>query len=287
MNIGYIKTALALLIAAGYMQSIAFAIGSISNSNSPSNENILLPADSEEANHAADVMAEALVFAYKHVQNTKLYKLYLKEDEGATLYFKRVNNIDIAKLELTIPNPNSYDGIINMLWNPNGEKNFDSSFIKGSFSRIYNKNLVIVQRRYKNSLGSGQIYYHALANKVEPSKDKTIIVMTSSDMNDHDVKPLKKYVYPIIEYVNPIVEYVNSFKPHIDSEDDIRNGRLSKMYVNLVAFFIKKEADCVKVTYVSSIDYNASSYVSQYAVKNTTIKKILNIIKLRDIFKKE
>ncbi|CAD2100778.1 fam-a protein [Plasmodium vinckei brucechwatti] len=285
---GYIKIALTLLSVARYMQSIAFAIGSISSTNS-SNPKIKqqLSISTEEANQAADVMAEALVYAYKHVQNTKFYKLYLKEDEGATLYFKRVNNTDIAKLELTIPNPDSYDGIINMLWNPNGEKNFDNSFIKGSFSRIYNKNLVIVQRRYKNSLGSGQIYYHALANKVESSKDKTIIVMTSSDMNDHDVTTLKEYVYPIIEYVNPIVEYANSFTPHIDSEDDIRNGRLSKMYVNLVAFFIKKENDSVKVTYVSSIDYNASSYVSQYAVKNTTIKKILNIIKLRDIFKKE
>ncbi|SCM08133.1 fam-a protein [Plasmodium chabaudi chabaudi] len=270
------------------MQSITLAFGSISNINS-SNKKVKqqLSINTKESKQAEDVMTEALVFAYKYVQNTKDYKLYLKDDEGAALYFKRVNNTDFAKLELIIPNPDSYDGIINMLWNPNGEKNFDSSFIKGSFSRIYNKNLVIVQRRYKNSLGSGQIYYHALANKVEASKDKTIIVLTSSDMNDHDGATFKKYAYPIVEYVNPIVEYVNSFTPHIDSEDDIRNGHISKMYVNLVAFFIKKEVDSVKVTYISSIDYNASSYVSQYAVKNTTIKKILNIIKLRDIFKKE
>lgn len=65
-------------------------------------------------------------------------------------------------------------------------------------------------------------------------------------MNDHDGGKNKKYV-------NPFVESANSFKPDIDSEEDIRNGDLYKMYINLVAFFIEKEADCVKVTYVSSV----------------------------------
>ncbi|SCM04807.1 fam-a protein [Plasmodium chabaudi chabaudi] len=281
MNKGYIKIALALLSVASYMQNIAFARNVISNTKPAKEEfKLQVSTNTEEDKTAEDVMAEALALASKHAENTNDYKLYLKDDEGAALYFKRVNNTDFAKLELTIPNPDNYADVVSMLWDPNGEMYFDNTFIEGNIPQVYNKNLRIVQRLYKNNLGSGQIHYNALANKVEPSKDKTTIVMTSSDMNDYDA-------YWDRKYVNPIVGSANSFKPDINSQEDIRNDHISKMYVNLAAFFIKKEADGVKLTYISSMDYNASSYVSQYAVKNTAIKKIFNIIKLRDIFKKE
>ncbi|CXI94990.1 hypothetical protein PBK173_000387900 [Plasmodium berghei] len=106
-----------------------------------------------------------------------------------------------------------------------------------------------------------------------------MIIVVSSDMNDHDGGKNKKYV-------NPFVESANSFKPDIDSEEDIRNGDLYKMYINLVAFFIKKETDCVKVTYFISIDPNAPFYVPNYFVRKALVVKILDIVKLRDIFKK-
>lgn len=65
-------------------------------------------------------------------------------------------------------------------------------------------------------------------------------------MNDHDGRNNGGYI-------NPIVESANSFKPDVNSEEDIRNGELYKMYVNIAAFFFKKEADYVKVTYLSSV----------------------------------
>ncbi|CDU19940.1 fam-a protein [Plasmodium yoelii] len=275
MNKRYIKIALALLSVAGYMQNVAFARDSPSSPNSPNKQ---LPIDPEEAKQASAIMSEALAIAQKHAEHTDDYEEYSKEDDGTILYFKKVNNVEIGKIELTIPNPNNYNDVVNMLWDPNGAKNFDDKFIKGSIPRVYNPNLVIIQQRYKSLMMSWQRYYHALANKVELSKDQTALILVSSNMNDHDGGNNKKYV-------NPIVESANSFKPDIDSEEDIRNGDLYKMYVHLVAVFIKKEADCVKVTYISSIEPNAPSFVPSKIVKKILVKKILNITKLKDIFK--
>ncbi|CAD2099691.1 fam-a protein [Plasmodium vinckei lentum] len=279
MNKGYIKIALALLSVVGYMQNIAFAINSISNTNS-SNEKAKqqLPINHEEAKQATDIMTDVLNLARKHIEHTDDYMPFPIKDEEEILYFKKVNNTYIGMIELTIPNPDSYDGIINMLWDSNGEKNFDYAFIKGNISKIYDKNLVIRQQRYKGFIWNK--YYNALANKVELSKDETAIVLASSDMNDHN-----RWHYK--EYVNPIVESANSFKPDIDSEEIVRNGITIRMYVNLVAFFIKKEADCVKITHVASFDHNDILQHSPKSIIKMTGIKLINIIKLKDIFKKE
>lgn len=54
-------------------------------------------------------------------------------------------------------------------------------------------------------------------------------------------------------YINPLVKSANSFKPEIDSEDVVINGVSIRMYAHLVAFFIKKEANCVKITHIASV----------------------------------
>ncbi|CAD2107789.1 fam-a protein [Plasmodium vinckei] len=301
MNKGHIKIALALLSVVGYMQNIAFANENIPSTNfsneeskqllsvdieeleqllSINSEEIeqLLCADSKEAKQAEGIAAEALAHVQYHAQDTDDYDLYSKEDEGAIIYFKSFNGTNIGKLDLIIPNPDSYYNIINLLWDPNGAEYFDDSFIKGSLARIYNKNLAIVHQRHRN-IRSWHGYYHALASKNELSKDETVLLLVSSNMNDHDHKNNK-------DYINPIVESANSFKPDIDSEEDIRNGKLSKTYINLVGFIIKKEPDCVKLTYIISVDINMQ-WVPNYFLKKIIYNKILDIVKLRDVFKKE
>ncbi|CAD2112682.1 fam-a protein [Plasmodium vinckei petteri] len=281
MNKVYIKIALAILSVADYMQNIAFARNYISNINS-SNEKgkHQLPSNPEEAKQAEEVMADVLDIAQQLAEHTDDYKLYYKIDEGAILYSKKVNNVKVGKLDLIIPNPDCYADVVNMIWDPNGAANFDDTFIKGSIPQIYNQNLLVIQQRYESIVGPWDRYYHALANKVELSEDKTAILLVSSDMNDHCGSSLKNYV-------NPIVQSANSFKPEIDSQKDIRNGKLYKMYINLVAFFIKKEFDCIKITYISSIDANPPWFVPRIAVRKMTSIKIINIVKLRDIFKKK
>ncbi|CAD2111724.1 fam-a protein [Plasmodium vinckei petteri] len=244
MNKGYIKIALALLSVACYMQNIVFASECAPKTKSSNKEpKQQLYIDHKEAKQAANVMAEALSVAKKLAIHTNDYKLYSKKDEGEALYFKRVNNTDIAKLDLTIPNPNNYDSIISMLMDPSAPKNFYNAHVEGAISRIYDPNLVIIKQHYKNNSGPCQRYCHLLAKKTEVR---------------------------IFCFLHPS-----------------RNRNALKMYINLAAFFIKREADCVKVTFIGSIDLNLSPKAKEHAVKKVTASIILDIAKLRDIFKKE
>ncbi|CDU19932.1 fam-a protein [Plasmodium yoelii] len=234
----------------------------------------------KESIQAAEVMGEALDLAEEHAEHTYDYKLYFKDDDGTNLYFKKFNNTEIGKLEFTIPNPDRYDAVVNRLWDPNGAKNFDDKFIKGYIPRVYYRNLVIVQQRYKGSNESLATYFNALASKIELSEYETAIVLVSPDINDHNGAPC-------IQYVNPIVESANSFKPDIKSGKSIRNGKLFKVYVNLVAVFIKKKTDCVKITYLSSLDLKTSPNTPQDIVRKNMANIMLSIVKLKDIFKKK
>ncbi|ETB63078.1 hypothetical protein YYC_00666 [Plasmodium yoelii 17X] len=290
MNKGYIKIALALLSVAGYMQNMAFATEYATSPNS-SNETtktqllrfyneIKKANQAKEAKQTSAIMSEALALAQKHAEHTNDYEEYSKEDDGTNLYFKKFKDTEIGKLEFTIPDADNYDDIINMLWDSNGAKNYDDNFIKGSIPRAYDPNLVIVQQRYKSPIGSLETYFNALAKKVEISKNKTAIVLVSSDMKDQNIASF-------IKYVNPIVESANSFKPDIDSEEDIRNAKLFKVYVNLVGAFIEKKSDCVKITYLSSLDLKTPPYIPQDIIRKFLASIMLNVVKLKDIFKKE
>ncbi|SCL90083.1 fam-a protein [Plasmodium chabaudi adami] len=288
MNKGYIKIALALLSVAGYMQNIAFAIEPVATTSSSNEENRRHrnlryrqqeSADSEEAKQAADVMAEALNIAKEHAEHTDDYKFYYAEN-GAILHFKELNNTEIGKLEFTIPDADSYDDIVKMLWDQNVEEIFDDIFIGGITSQMYNENLALLQHRYRIALWS--VYYNALANKVELSEDETAIILVSSDMNDHH--PAKDF-----DYVNPIVTSANSFKPDVNSESSIRMGFSHKIYLNLVAIFIKKEANGVKITQLTSIEhaYAPDNSNPRETYKNMTASAMFNTIKIGDIIKKK
>ncbi|SCL91944.1 fam-a protein, partial [Plasmodium chabaudi chabaudi] len=230
---------------------------------------------SKEAEYAEYIMAEALDTAKKHAIHTNDYNLYYNKG-GVFLHFKRVNDTDIGKLEFTIPNANNYGDIVKMLWDPNGEKGLNTEFIEGKVSRMYSKNLSIIQRRYKGDTWNR--YYYAMANKVEVSRDETVILLVSSDMNDHSG-------FDFDDYINSIVESANSFTPDMDSEEDIREGKLAKFYINLIAFFIKKRPTDVKITHLSSIDHEIPTDDPEKVFRQMTANSMLDIVKLRDIFK--
>ncbi|SCL90965.1 hypothetical protein PCHDK_000523100 [Plasmodium chabaudi adami] len=130
MNKGYIKIALAILAVAGYMQNIAFANEAVEATNSSNEEakkqklkvkhtkepkETKEPNETEEAKkareakelaEAIDLMAEALIFAKKHAEQTDDYIFY-GEDDGATIHFKPVKYTEIGKIVFTIPNADS------------------------------------------------------------------------------------------------------------------------------------------------------------------------------------
>ncbi|SCM10072.1 fam-a protein [Plasmodium chabaudi adami] len=291
MNKSYIKIALALLSVAGYIQNIAFASEIASNTNSlnggehevcdnPKDVQQQFYDNPKEIKHAEKFMFEALSLLKKHAKHTDDYEIYKKVDDEAIVYYKTVDGIDIGKLELKIPNADNYDGIINMLWDPRGAENFDGAFIDASLVRIYNENLVILEQRHKCLVKSWTGYYHALAKKFQLSENETAIVLASSNINVHDPNETKKFV-------NPLVKSAKSFNPVIDSAEDIREGQLSKMYINLLGFIVKREPDCVKITYLISVDTNFRYWVPNWTIRMGIANKMYDIIKLRDIFHQE
>ncbi|CAD2084413.1 fam-a protein, fragment [Plasmodium vinckei lentum] len=117
--------------------------------------------------------------------------------------------------------------------------------------RVYNPNLVMILQRYKKGSGSTQKYFYALTAKVDISKDKTIIAMTSVNVDDGN--PSNK------EYKNTIVESANPFKTGIDPEKDIKQGGLKKVFVNIAGYLIENIKNHIHITYIESINEHDST----------------------------
>ncbi|SCL83889.1 fam-a protein [Plasmodium berghei] len=206
----------------------------------------LLCTDPEETIKAGDVMNEAVKHLEHHAANIDDYRVYERDSNSSLFLFKKKHQSDpdIKKMHYIARKFYEYNEIINMSWDPD----YANFLNTGSFKivRVYNPNLVMVQQRYEDSSMNCQKYFYALAAYVEISKDKTIIVRVSADINDHNPSNEK--------YKNEIVKSASLFKTEIDSEDDIRKGELKKMFVNIAGYLIENKGDCVNITYVESIN---------------------------------
>ncbi|SCL91297.1 fam-a protein [Plasmodium chabaudi chabaudi] len=210
----------------------------------------LLCINPEEIINADKLMNEAVKHLKMHATTINSYEMCGFSLYDGVSYYKKIykNHTQISKAHLIVCNPNKYNEIIKMLWDPGLKNYFNNGSVK--ISRVYNPNLVMIQQRYKKKLGRRQKYFYALAKKVEISDDTTIITMTSANINDHN--PSDE------EYKNTIVESANLFTTDIDSEDDIRKGKLKKVFVNLAGYLIEKKSYYVYVTYVESINGHTS-----------------------------
>ncbi|EAA18243.1 hypothetical protein [Plasmodium yoelii yoelii] len=70
--------------------------------------------------------------------------------------------------------------------------------------------------------------------------------MASANIIDHNRKN-KKY------FENKMVESANLFQAEIDSEDDIRNGKIKKAFVNLIGYIVEKRKDHIYIIYIESM----------------------------------
>ncbi|CAD2094031.1 fam-a protein [Plasmodium vinckei brucechwatti] len=208
--------------------------------------------DSEEAKQAEELMNEAVEHLEYHATSKDGYEPYGKGVGDILSYYKKKyeNHTDILKAKYKFYDSNQYNNVINMIWDPDYTHLFKVGFDKKKFVRVYNPNLVIMQQRYKRRRFSRQKYFYALAKKAQISEDKTIIVMTSANINDQ--YPSDK------EYKNTIIDNANLFKTDIDSENDIKKGRLKKLFVNIGGYLIEKKNGYVDVTYIECIDGYAS-----------------------------
>ncbi|CAD2099543.1 fam-a protein [Plasmodium vinckei] len=207
----------------------------------------LLCTNREETNNASKLMEEAVSHLKHHAINVNDYSYRGSVPEDNMLFFKKKykGHVSVHKIKYTV-DLDKYESTIHELWDPDIANLVDNFHVKTKIARVYNKNLVMIQQRYKDSTFGRMKYLYALATKVELSKDTTVIAYTSANINDHN--PSKK------QYENKIIKNANLFTTEIDSEYDIRNGKLEKGYVHLAGYYIQKYNDHVDVIFIASID---------------------------------
>ncbi|VEV54532.1 fam-a protein [Plasmodium vinckei vinckei] len=206
----------------------------------------LLCSNPEEAIKAGEVINEAVEALEYHAANIDDYEVYERDSNSILLLFKKkkYGDLDIKKTHYVANTSYEYNEIINMAWDPDYAIFLNISSFK--IVRVYNPTLVIIQQRYKDNSKNRQKYFYALAAYVEMSKDRTIVVRVSADINDHNPSNDK--------YKNEIVKNANLFKIDIDAEDDIRKGELEKTFVNIAGYIVEKKGNIIEITYIESIN---------------------------------
>ncbi|VTZ78693.1 fam-a protein [Plasmodium yoelii] len=213
----------------------------------------LLYTDPEETINACRFMTEALTHLEHHATSKDDYVLYGRNSVYYMFFYKKKHrgHTNVKKIEYIVDDPNMYNGLINRFWNPDSSNFLYTGSVKRKFVRVYSRNLVIIQQRCKKWPWSREKYFYALAAKFKTSENKTMIAMASANIIDHNRKN-KKY------FENKIIENANLFQAEIDSEDDIRNGKLIKMFVNLNGYIVEKKNKYIEITYVNSNDEHDS-----------------------------
>ncbi|CAD2084036.1 fam-a protein [Plasmodium vinckei lentum] len=210
----------------------------------------LLCTNPEETKQVRKLMDEAVKHLEEHATSTDGYKFcHTKLHYRMMPYKKKLDNkTNIIKVNFRVHELDEYYDIIYNIWDPYGEQIFNFGAIK--IARVYDPSLVMIQHRYDKKFLSRQKYFYALVKRARISENKTIIVMTSADINDHN--PSKK------KYKNKIIENANSFKTEINSDEDIRKGKLEKAFVNIAGYIVENNGKYINVTYVESIDGHSS-----------------------------
>ncbi|VTZ66319.1 fam-a protein [Plasmodium chabaudi chabaudi] len=216
------------------------------------NHQHLLCTNPEEIKGARELMNEAIEHLKKHAESVDDYETCRTDSSLHMLLYKKKHDekTDVEKIHYTICGDSQYYDIIYNIWDPNHDSPFNNGSVK--ITRVYDPSLVMIQQRYEKKFLSRQKYFYALVKRARISGNKTIIVMTTPNINDHN--PSKKI------YKNKIIENANLFKTDIDSEEDIRKGKLEKTVVNLAGYIVEANVSYTNITYVESIDGHATIY---------------------------
>ncbi|SCM21940.1 fam-a protein, partial [Plasmodium chabaudi adami] len=245
-------------------------------------EDIQTCTNNEETKNAAELMNDAVTVLQKLVENLDESDIINKQYD-IDLYCKNLGeDAEIAIFNFKISNPKHYDEIIKMIWNPNGTKRFNEYLINEKLVRLYKGNLVMMQQRHNSIVGPFNKYSYFVASKSEPSSDTTIIAFSSGNINDYN-----RFARKVI--TNPILESANKFKANVNSEEDIRDGKLKKIYINLSGYLIKKQESHIDMTFVYSINttnYDIS-YAPSFVIKMERSEKLLMLSSLKEFFERK
>ncbi|VTZ70657.1 fam-a protein [Plasmodium chabaudi chabaudi] len=228
----------------------------------------LLCTNPEEIIKASELMNEAIEHLEYHATDIDNYETWIANNCKYMFFYKKKHkgHTNVEKIQYTVYGSNKYNEVINKLWNPDQAQFLNTISVKRKIVRVYNPNLVIIQQRYKKDSMEREEYFYALVKKAQISKDTTIIVMTSANINDHNPSGTK--------YKNTIIENANLFTTDIDSEDDIRSGKLKKTFVNIAGSLIQNKSGHVNVTYVESIIFSfIYKHIFIYIFQHHNIRK--------------
>ncbi|VTZ78715.1 fam-a protein [Plasmodium yoelii] len=257
MNKGYIKIALALLSLAGYTQNVTFATVHPSDVTISANPAPKKPLFEEFPELACEDLDEALV-ALDHANDASEFLIKLSEtgiDDYSThstengdkiIYSKKIGNMDIGRLHLTIPSASNYSNVLRKLWDFNHNKKPDEKFINGKLARVYCNYLIVLEKLSIDPNYTPLTKNYALAAKVKKSNDTTVILCPSRALN---------YLGQIDDETDmkEMLENTQSIETDIDPEE-----ALTKLGTNIAGFVVKKGDDNVQVTYINAI-YDSSN----------------------------
>ncbi|VEV54553.1 fam-a protein [Plasmodium vinckei vinckei] len=260
MNKRYIKIALALLNIAGYIQNVAFGIGSSANgaknSNSLRQKTVYQEYKDKECKDmyetfaAIDHAKEALPLLLKLAENTNSYSVNSTENENKTIYSKKIGNIDIGRLHLTIPLPLSL------------------KFINGNGARLYSKYLILFEKLNIDGNHVNSQKRYALGAGIKQTNDTFVIVCPTRTLN---------YIGEINHETDlkEIIKNTKSIETGIDPEE-----ALTKLADNIAEFVIKRtEDDKIHVTYINAIydNGNSTEYAHNKRQRDHEYTKILKL----------
>ncbi|CAD2103342.1 hypothetical protein YYG_02900 [Plasmodium vinckei petteri] len=230
------------------------------------NNQHLLCHDPEEIEKVGKLMSGAAALLQKHLTSDDYYRTDLSRE--GTRILRRQKETDIGKFCVTIEHPDKYDEIKTTIWNPNGAQNMDPSFLTGQVVRLYSPNLMMIQQCYTSGGHSSVKYFHYLAQKIEVSKDKTIMVYLSThtaDINDS-----------IEANMGALLDIAYSLEPGCDYEEEFK-----KNYVNLSGYDINKDDTKIDITYFDSI-YDDEILAPLYGFKRVRSRKFAQLVNLKE-----
>ncbi|VTZ69955.1 fam-a protein [Plasmodium chabaudi chabaudi] len=280
MNKAYIKVALALLGIAGYMQNAAFASETAENGcTKKSSFRHIVPSSiyeqyKDEAHDDIDEGLAAVCYAREAsdllVKLSKLgvhdYLAYSTENENK-IYTKKIGNVDIGRLDFTIPSSSKYPTVFRQYWDFKYDKNTDEKIINGKVARVYCKNTALFEKHNPDPNYKPLTKVYTLGSRIY-RREITVIVCPSRTLN-YDGEVNKE------TNLKEVYENQKSIETDIDPEE-----ALNKLGDNLSGFvIINGDDDQVHVTYINAIydTGNSTEFAHNKRERDLAYKKILKL----------
>ncbi|SCL95609.1 hypothetical protein PCHDK_000545900, partial [Plasmodium chabaudi adami] len=225
--------------------------------------------DTDETLQAGEYAHEASVLLMKLSEtDIESYSLDSKNSENENIYSKKIGNVDIGRLELTIPSSSKYIDILRKIWDFNDHQKKDNKFIDGKVVRIYCKYCVLFEKQ----INSQKRY--AIGARIRETDDKTIIVSPTRAIN---------YEGEINQETDlkEIFKNEKSIEAGIDPEE-----ALTKLGDNIAGFVVKRDDDQVHITYINAKTDDKTIIVSPTRAINYE-GEINQETDLKEIFKNE